>query len=104
MPRLITEGHLYLAMPPLYRLAHGGTVAYARDDAHMAELRATLFKGKTNIEVSRFKGLGEMPPRQLKETTMDPPARPLLKANLPIEQDEIEDKTGRPPCRQRGGQ
>jgi topoisomerase-4 subunit B len=66
-------------------------VAYARDDAHMAELRATLFKGKTNIEVSRFKGLGEMPPRQLKETTMDPTARTLLKVMLPVEQDEIED-------------
>jgi len=91
MPRLISEGHLYLAMPPLYRLAHGGTVAYARDDAHMTELKATLFKGKTNIEVSRFKGLGEMPPRQLKETTMDPAARTLLKVMLPVEQDEIED-------------
>ena len=91
MPRLITEGHLYLAMPPLYRLAHGGTVAYARDDAHMEELKATLFKGKTNIEVSRFKGLGEMPPAQLKETTMDPARRTLLKVVLPVEQDEIED-------------
>ena len=91
MPRLITEGHLYLAMPPLYRLAHGGTVAYARDDAHMEELKATLFKGKSNIEVSRFKGLGEMPPRQLKETTMDPKQRTLLKVVLPVEQDEIED-------------
>jgi topoisomerase-4 subunit B len=91
MPKLIAEGHLYLAMPPLYRLAHGGTVAYARDDAHREELVATLFKGKSNIEVSRFKGLGEMPSRQLKETTMDPALRTLLKVVLPEAPDEAED-------------
>jgi len=91
MPGLIAEGHLYLAMPPLYRLAHGGTVAYARDDAHREELIATLFKGKSNIEISRFKGLGEMPSRQLKETTMDPSLRTLLKVVLPEAPEEAED-------------
>lgn len=91
MPKLITDGHLYLAMPPLYRLAHGGTVVYARDDDHRAEIMASTFKGKSNIEVSRFKGLGEMPAKQLKETTMTPTARTLLKVVLPQEPEEAED-------------
>ena len=59
-------------MPPLYRLSHGGKSAYARDDAHKDELMRTIFKGKSNVEIGRFKGLGEMMPAQLKETTMDP--------------------------------
>jgi topoisomerase-4 subunit B len=78
MPKLIDKGHLYLAVPPLYKLSLGGKSAYARDDAHKDELIATLFKGK-RPEISRFKGLGEMMPAQLKETTMDPAARTLLK-------------------------
>src|SRR5690606_15694031 len=65
MPELIRSGHLYLAVPPLYRLSHGGTVRYARDDAHREELLATAFKGKGKVEISRFKGLGEMLPAQL---------------------------------------
>ena len=83
MKPLIEEGHLYIAQPPLYRLVHGTTSAYARDDEHKEELMTTLFKGKTKIEVSRFKGLGEMPARQLKETTMDPSSRILLRVTLP---------------------
>ncbi len=83
MPRLIREGHLYLAMPPLYRLAQGGTVHYARDDAHREELVRTVFKGRGKVEVSRFKGLGEMPASQLKETTMDPKKRTLLRVHIP---------------------
>ena len=71
MPGLIEAGNLFLALPPLYRLSHGGTVAYARDDAHREELMTSMFSGKTKIEVSRFKGLGEMPPAQLRETTMN---------------------------------
>jgi topoisomerase-4 subunit B len=82
MPKLIENGHLYLAMPPLYRLAHGKLSIYARDDAHKEELLASVFKGKGKVEISRFKGLGEMPPMQLKETTMDRKARILIRVRL----------------------
>ena len=87
MPDLVRRGHLYLAQPPLYRLSAGGTVAYARDDAHRAELERTMFKNK-KVEVSRFKGLGEMNPAQLRETTMDPKTRSLVRIKLPMEPEE----------------
>ncbi|MEM6780894.1 MAG: DNA topoisomerase IV subunit B [Pseudomonadota bacterium] len=83
MRRLIEDGHLYLAQPPLYRLVSGNLSAYARDDAHKDELLETTFKGKKKVDVSRFKGLGEMPAKQLKETTMDPKTRILLRVSLP---------------------
>ncbi|MGY9002187.1 MAG: toprim domain-containing protein, partial [Rhodospirillales bacterium] len=70
MPQLIEQGHLYLALPPLYRINQGGKTLYARDDIHKDELMETEFKGRGKIEISRFKGLGEMPAKQLKETTM----------------------------------
>jgi topoisomerase IV subunit B len=82
MPQLIDSGHLYLAVPPLYRLAHGGKVFYARDDKHRAEIMAREFRANANVEIGRFKGLGEMMPAQLKETTMDPKKRTLLKVML----------------------
>ncbi|MDJ1156730.1 DNA topoisomerase IV subunit B [Chelatococcus sp. SYSU_G07232] len=85
MPRLIDRGHLYLAVPPLYRLSHGGKTVYARDDDHRQELLATIFKGK-KVEIGRFKGLGEMLPAQLKETTMDPRKRTLLKVVVAAEE------------------
>lgn len=84
MPEVVRRGHLYLAQPPLYRLTSGATSAYARDDEHRAELERTRFKGK-KVEVSRFKGLGEMNPQQLRETTMSPASRSLVRITLPPE-------------------
>ena len=82
MPKLIDEGHLYLAVPPLYRISQGGKNAYARDDAHKEHLLKTEFSSRGKVEVGRFKGLGEMTAPQLKETTMDPSKRTLLRVTL----------------------
>ncbi|RVI13778.1 DNA topoisomerase IV subunit B, partial [Sinorhizobium meliloti] len=82
MPELIRGGHLYLAVPPLYRLSQGSKTLYARDDAHREELMRTEFNGRGKVELGRFKGLGEMLPAQLKETTMDPAKRTLLKVEI----------------------
>lgn len=82
MPNLIKSGRLYLAMPPLYRLTQGAKSAYARDDAHKDELMKTTFSGRGKVDVGRFKGLGEMMPAQLRETTMDPKKRNLLRVVL----------------------
>jgi topoisomerase-4 subunit B len=82
MPRLIEAGKLYLAVPPLYRLSHGGKIFYARDDKHKEQLLKKEFNANAKVEVSRFKGLGEMMAAQLKETTMDPKKRTLLKVVL----------------------
>lgn len=82
MPKLIDEGHLFLAVPPLYKLTHGTKSVYARDDKHKEELIKSAFNANAKVEVNRFKGLGEMMPAQLKETTMDPSKRTLLKVVL----------------------
>jgi len=82
MPGLIANGHLYLAMPPLYRLTQGAKSLYARDDADREHLVRTAFKGSAKVEVSRFKGLGEMMPAQLKETTMKPGSRSLIRVEI----------------------
>ncbi len=87
MPELVRRGHLYLAQPPLYRLTAGKESRYARDDAHRAELEETVFKGK-KVEIGRFKGLGEMNPQQLRETTMAPETRSLIRITLPAENEQ----------------
>ena len=104
MPELVRRGHLFLAQPPLYRLTAGAKTLYARDDAHRAELEGSEFKGK-KVEVSRFKGLGEMNPGQLKETTMDPATRSIIKITLPSQyedrqpiKDLVERLMGRDPA------
>lgn len=84
MPEIVRRGHLFLAQPPLYRLTAGKESLYARDDAHRSELEQTVFKGK-KVEVGRFKGLGEMNPKQLRETTMSPKTRSLVRITLPPE-------------------
>jgi topoisomerase-4 subunit B len=87
-PRLIENGHLYLAVPPLYKLTQGSTTVYARDDDHKDELIRKVLTGKGKIDVNRFKGLGEMMAAQLKETTMDPRKRTLLKVVVDNEDRE----------------
>ncbi len=103
MRPLVELGHLYLAQPPLYRLTYGGKSIYAHDDAHRERLLATAFKGGKKVDISRFKGLGEMPAIQLKETTMDPQKRILQRVLLPPQVDSqditlfVEDLMGRNP-------
>ncbi|MER9871041.1 DNA topoisomerase IV subunit B [Mesorhizobium sp. M0136] len=82
MPSLVRGGHLYLAVPPLYSIRQGGKVGYARDDTHKDELLRTEFTGRGKVEIGRFKGLGEMMAAQLKETTMDPKKRTLLRVDV----------------------
>ncbi len=79
LPELVQHGHIYLAQPPLYRLTQGAKSVYAMNDADKDRQMKRGFKAGTRVEVSRFKGLGEMPPMALKETTMDPAKRTLLK-------------------------
>ncbi|MEM6858555.1 MAG: DNA topoisomerase IV subunit B [Pseudomonadota bacterium] len=90
MPDVVRKGHLFLAKPPLYRLTAGKESRYANDDAHRAELEATVFNGK-KVEVGRFKGLGEMNPAQLRETTMNPDTRSLIRITLP---QEFQERAG----------
>ena len=92
MPRLIEKEHLFIAQPPLYRLTQGGITAYAMNDSHKEELLLKSFNKRGNVEISRFKGLGEMPASQLKQTTMDPAIRTLIKVVIPAETKIKTDK------------
>jgi topoisomerase-4 subunit B len=94
MPKLIDDGHLYLAMPPLYRISSGPKVLYAMNDLHKDELLATEFKGK-KPDITRFKGLGEMPYQHLRETTMDKKTRRLLQVRVLQDRDETKDSVDR---------
>jgi len=87
MPGLIADGKLFLAMPPLYRMSQGGKTVYARDEADRDRLLKSAFRAGSKVEISRFKGLGEMMPAQLKETTMRPGHRTLVRVE--IADDEI---------------
>ena len=89
-PGLIESGRLYLAMPPLYRISSGNKSVYARDDAHKDQLLATEFKGK-KPDIGRFKGLGEMMPAQLKETTMNHKTRTMPRVSLPKSVKSVQD-------------
>ena len=82
MPGLIENGHLFLAQPPLFRLSRGDRIEYARDDAHKDQLLRDVF-GNGKVDITRFKGLGEMQSAHLRETTMDPTRRILLKVDVP---------------------
>jgi topoisomerase IV subunit B len=93
MPQLIDKGHLYLAVPPLYRLSHGGKIFYARNDQHRDEILKKEFHANAKVEVSRFKGLGEMMAAQLKETTMDPRKRTVLRVMLVAEDRKDTEKS-----------
>ena len=101
LPELVRNGHLYLAQPPLYRLTQGAKSVYAMNDADR-ERKMRGFKAGAKVEVSRFKGLGEMPPSALKETTMDPARRTLLKVMAVAERradtnELVESLMGRRP-------
>ncbi|GGJ13678.1 DNA topoisomerase IV subunit B [Neoroseomonas lacus] len=102
LPELVRQGRVFLAQPPLYRLQAGGVSVYAMDDADRERVLKARFKANQKVEVSRFKGLGEMPPASLKETTMDPKKRTLLRVILPAEDraftsERIEALMGRRP-------
>jgi topoisomerase-4 subunit B len=91
MPKLIENGHLYLALPPLYRISQGATTMYAMNDAHRETLMKEHFNGRGKVDISRFKGLGEMPATQLRDTTMDATKRSIARVNVPLSDAAAQD-------------
>ncbi|MEQ8654285.1 MAG: DNA topoisomerase IV subunit B [Kiloniellales bacterium] len=94
MPGLVQSGRLFLAQPPLYRLTQGGSTLYAMDDADKERLMESGFSGRGKIEISRFKGLGEMPAMQLRETTMDAGKRKLQQVVIAAAEEEEPEAVG----------
>jgi topoisomerase-4 subunit B len=95
MPQLIDNGHLYLGLPPLFRITQGAKTLYAMDDAHREELMDSEFSGRTKVDVTRFKGLGEMPYQHLKETTMNRASRSMLQVRIAGERIDTKDSVER---------
>jgi len=95
MPQIIDNGHLFLAVPPLYRISQGPKTLYAKDDLHKEQLLATEFTGRGRVDITRFKGLGEMPYQHLKETTMAPGSRTLLQVKVLQDRDETSHSVDR---------
>ncbi|MFC5736193.1 DNA topoisomerase IV subunit B [Sinirhodobacter huangdaonensis] len=91
MRPLIDKGHLYLACPPLYRLTQGAKRVYVSDDAEKETMLAKGLGGKGKIDVQRFKGLGEMDAKDLKDTTMNPETRKLIRVTI---DDDFAGETG----------
>jgi topoisomerase-4 subunit B len=102
MPKLIENNHLYLAVPPLYRITQGTVTHYARDDNDKERLVAELSKKQGKLEIGRFKGLGEMTAPQLKETTMQVGKRLMLRVQIADEdvadtRERVEHLMGKKP-------
>ena len=90
MPKIIQEGKLFLALPPLFKISKSNQIIYAFSEKDKINKIKKYFKNSDNLQITRFKGLGEMPADQLKQTTMDPNFRNLLKIIFENKKNEIK--------------